>query len=212
MQFCVQPVQTVCMSHDRFLLLAGGVLFRYSIHNRIQFFNSELCQNALINQKHAGVRACMGFARAWQRRAAGTCFRDAGLKKEHAWPYKEPLRTRMDMLSLQYRLKAKEDFNRIYREGGVRNCAWMGMRYCRNGKKGTRVGFVIPNSVIKHATGRNRLRRQLRAAVQKNFFSLPAGFDIFFVVKRYLSPLPFIVIEHDLLLLVYHLSMLKQNT
>lgn len=116
------------------------------------------------------------------------------------------------MLSLQHRLKSKEDFSRVYREGGVRNCSWMGMRYCWNRKKGTRVGFVIPNSVIKRATGRNRLRRQLRAAVQKNFSSLPAGFDIFFVVKRYLSPLPFNVIEHDLLLLVHYLLLLRQNT
>gem|GEM_PF-6005679 len=78
--------------------------------------------------------------------------------------------------------------------------------------KSTRVGFVIPNSVIKHATGRNRLRRQLREAVRKNFSSLPVGLDIFFIVKRYLSPQPFKAIENDLLLLVRHLSVLRQNT
>ncbi len=196
---------------DFYYLLAGcyfGIVY-------ITAFNFLILNYA---KTHLSTKNTQAFARAWVSHAHGNAERQAcafeaqDQKKGTIDRIKSCRAQEIIMLSLQHRLRSSEDFNRIYREGGVRNCAWMGMRYCRNGKKGTRVGFVIPNSVIKHATGRNRLRRQLRAAVQKNFFSLPAGFDIFFVVKRYLSPLPFIVIEHDLLLLVYHLSMLKQNT
>ncbi|MEW6610599.1 MAG: ribonuclease P protein component [Patescibacteria group bacterium] len=115
------------------------------------------------------------------------------------------------MLSSQYRLKRSEDYIRLYREGKTTTCAWMKMCYRRNGRMGTRIGFVVPNTVIKHATGRNRLRRQLRTVVQKNFPFFPVGYDVVFVVKRYSLSLPFSAIEKDFLSLVQHLGPLKKK-
>ena len=78
------------------------------------------------------------------------------------------------------RLKKKNEFRRVFREGSV----WKGSCFVlhvlpkagdvRSKAKGVRLGLVVPRSVGS-AVERNRIKRKLREAFRKTAHRLPAA-------------------------------------
>lgn len=75
------------------------------------------------------------------------------------------------------RLVREDDFNRVYRRGRQATHAWLTVRVCPGARGQTRFGIVVPNAVVKRATARNRIRRQLRALIAEQFMTFPRGYD-----------------------------------
>lgn len=54
----------------------------------------------------------------------------------------------------------------------------------RNYEGPTKVGFVVPNTITKKATKRNRIKRLLRESVRKHFTEFPNGQWLAFFVNH----------------------------
>lgn len=87
------------------------------------------------------------------------------------------------MLTREYRLRLRRDFNRVYRRGqSIAVPAFVLYRW-KNGGGVPRLGFSVSKKIGK-AVVRNRIKRRFRAAVREEFSSFDAGYDYIFVVRR----------------------------
>jgi ribonuclease P protein component len=90
------------------------------------------------------------------------------------------------MLPIQNRLRHRRDFSTVYRCGTRRNSAALGLRLYqrdRNASNPSRVGFSISQKISKRAVVRNRIKRQLRAALRQLLPRLKSGWDLVVVVR-----------------------------
>ena len=79
------------------------------------------------------------------------------------------------MLPRAHRMVDPEDFATTIRRGS-RAGNTMVVVHCRTDEDSTSlVGFVVPKRVIPHATGRNRVKRQLRHLMRERVEHLPRG-------------------------------------
>lgn len=87
------------------------------------------------------------------------------------------------MLPVRYRLRRRNDFDRVYRRGAVRPGPAF-VLYCKsNGGQAVRIGFSVSKKYGK-AVQRNRIKRQLRhAAAELKSLFLP-DCDYVFVVRQ----------------------------
>ncbi|MBI4426107.1 MAG: ribonuclease P protein component [Candidatus Kerfeldbacteria bacterium] len=95
------------------------------------------------------------------------------------------------MLSRANRLRHTTAFSRVYQQGRAVGGQTLVVRARRTKPTATpRVGIVVGTKVSKRATARNRLRRQLRAAVRPR---LPTarGFDLVIIAKSSALQQPF---------------------
>lgn len=69
------------------------------------------------------------------------------------------------MLPAKYRLRNKNDINKVYRRGQFFSFLIFAVYFLPNRLDANRFAFVISNKVIKKSSGRNLLRRKLRSAV-----------------------------------------------
>jgi ribonuclease P protein component len=91
------------------------------------------------------------------------------------------------MLPKPHRLKHRRDFSIVYQKGIRLHTNALGLRaYQRsrqpNGSFPSRIGFSISQKVSKHAVVRNRIKRQLRAAMRQLLPELDSGWDLVMVV------------------------------
>lgn len=87
------------------------------------------------------------------------------------------------MLPASYRLRRRNDFDRVYRRGQSKACPAF-VLYCkRNGGQATRIGFSVSKKFGK-AVQRNRIKRQLRHAAAEQRSVFRDGCDYVFVVRR----------------------------
>ncbi|MGB8702579.1 MAG: ribonuclease P protein component [Thermosynechococcaceae cyanobacterium] len=91
------------------------------------------------------------------------------------------------MLPKTNRLRHRRDFAVVYRKGIRCNVGALGLRACRNPQKPdlsppSRVGISISTKVSKRAVVRNRIKRQLRAALRRLLPHLDNGWDAVIVV------------------------------
>ncbi len=82
------------------------------------------------------------------------------------------------MLPAPHRLRDRRDFQRTYRQGKVLRLPHFRIHTLPNGLAVSRIGFVVPNKVIKKAVRRNRQKRQLRGLFQMLLPHLSTGFDV----------------------------------
>jgi ribonuclease P protein component len=98
------------------------------------------------------------------------------------------------MLPLTNRLKHRNDFSAVYRKGIRRNSTHLSLRALRKPKTAggsptadslqpTRTGISIGLKVSKRATVRNRIKRQIRAALRQLLPRLKFGWDLVIVVR-----------------------------
>ncbi|MEG3858232.1 ribonuclease P protein component [Microcoleus sp. herbarium12] len=100
------------------------------------------------------------------------------------------------MLPPTNRLKHRKDFSAVYRKGMRRNSAHLSLRALRKPKSielskpsaeksvpPTRTGISISLKVSKRAVVRNRIKRQIRAALRQLLPRLKFGWDLVIVVR-----------------------------
>lgn len=98
------------------------------------------------------------------------------------------------MLPLANRLKHRNDFNAVYRKGIRRNSTHLSLRALRKPKTAssptaadslqpTRTGISISLKVSKSSVVRNRIKRQIRAALRQLLPRLKGGWDLVIVVR-----------------------------
>ncbi|WP_377474341.1 MAG: ribonuclease P protein component [Microcoleus anatoxicus] len=101
------------------------------------------------------------------------------------------------MLPEANRLKHRKDFSAVYRKGMRRNSAHLSLRALRKPKSAlkaqptaekflqqpTRTGISISLKVSKRAVVRNRIKRQIRAALRQLLPRLKFGWDLVIVVR-----------------------------
>ncbi|MDY6806743.1 MAG: ribonuclease P protein component [Cyanobacteriota bacterium] len=102
------------------------------------------------------------------------------------------------MLPKANRLRRNKDFSKVYQKGCRQKGPDLVLRALPNPKKNseideaegaktaspTRVGISIGKKVSKHAVVRNRLKRQIRAAMKVLLPKIKPGWDLAIVVKK----------------------------
>ena len=79
------------------------------------------------------------------------------------------------------RLRKGAQFDTAFEQGTAFSGPLFVVRVRANGAGVLRVGYAVRKRLLPHATGRNRVRRRLRAATRAA--GLPAGFDVVIVAR-----------------------------
>lgn len=101
------------------------------------------------------------------------------------------------MLPRENRLRHHRDFSSVYQKGIRKNTSYLALRALRHQQesklplnkdnlpspKPTRIGISISKKVSKGAVVRNRIKRQIRAALRQLLPFICRGWDIVIVVK-----------------------------
>lgn len=77
------------------------------------------------------------------------------------------------MLKRKYRLNRNKDFQRVFSAGRSFYGAGLGIKAAANDLGYPRLGILISKKVSKHATVRNRLKRQLQEIFHLHLAKLP---------------------------------------
>lgn len=89
------------------------------------------------------------------------------------------------MLKKGFRLRKKEDFDRVFRSGKPLFFEEIACRFALNGLPSLRLGFSFSKKHIPLAVDRNRMRRVLSEAFAAMEDEWPKGVDIiFFSIKK----------------------------
>ena len=99
------------------------------------------------------------------------------------------------------RLKSTREFQRVRREGKRFNGNYLALNAAPNGLAHNRFGFVVSGKV-GNAVTRNRLKRQLRAAVRQLLSSLVSGLDLVVIVYPGQKPATYDELVNDLISLL----------
>lgn len=110
------------------------------------------------------------------------------------------------MLSRANRLRRTTSFSRVYQHGRTAGGRLLVVRALRTRPDNpAKVGIVVSTKVSKRATARNRLRRQLRAAVRPKLSAL-RGLDLIIIAKTSALRQPFPALTAELTNLLSRLS------
>lgn len=85
------------------------------------------------------------------------------------------------------RLRAREDFRRVYARKCVVSDAMLVVHSCENGLPHARLGLSVSRKV-GNAVARNRWKRLLREAFRLHFAKLPAGIDLVAIPRLGTTP------------------------
>ncbi len=92
------------------------------------------------------------------------------------------------MLPKHHRLRRRRDFATVYQRGIRRSSAALGLRACPHPPNSlvspsVRIGISISQKVSKRAVVRNRIKRQLRAALRQLLPDIEPKWDVIIVVR-----------------------------
>lgn len=82
------------------------------------------------------------------------------------------------MLPRESRLTKKADIDRVFKKGKGIFDSVAGIKFAPNELGVTRITVVVGTKVSKSAVKRNRVKRQLRAAIGEVYKNIKPGFDI----------------------------------
>lgn len=88
------------------------------------------------------------------------------------------------MLSFKNRLKRKKDFEKIYSDGKSANADSIFLKFIKNNKTETRIGFVVSKKVSNKAVERNLIKRILRNYCREKISEMVPGLDIVVIAKK----------------------------
>lgn len=88
------------------------------------------------------------------------------------------------MLIRTRRVVKEKDFHAVLGRGRFVTTPFFLLKYIRNDSENDRYGFVVSKKVSKKATERNKIKRRLRAIIQKTTQEARQGRDMVFVVKK----------------------------
>jgi ribonuclease P protein component len=81
------------------------------------------------------------------------------------------------MLPSAHRLTRRRDFARVSAAGKSVYTPSLRLRWVVTGRPASRFAVVVSSRVSKHATKRNRLKRQLRTVLRQQLKQVKPGFD-----------------------------------
>lgn len=102
------------------------------------------------------------------------------------------------MLSKAHRINKRNDFDGIFRRGGVSQNSFLAIRFLPNQNKFSRFGLVISVKAAKKAVSRNRLRRRLNEILRLNLQKIRPGWDIVLIAKAKLAEADYSAIQMTL--------------
>lgn len=88
------------------------------------------------------------------------------------------------MLAKNNRLHKETEIKSLIQQGQTFFLPQFVIKYRKNTEKESRFTFVVSTKVDKKAIVRNRIKRQLRAAVQELLPQIIPGFDVIIIVKK----------------------------
>ncbi|MFA5087009.1 MAG: ribonuclease P protein component [Candidatus Paceibacterota bacterium] len=85
------------------------------------------------------------------------------------------------MFPLQNRLKKKNDFERVFKQGNSARGSLLFLKILNNSKNVSRIGFVVSKKISNKAVVRNKVKRRLRAAAKEELKNYLPGYDMVIV-------------------------------
>ena len=101
------------------------------------------------------------------------------------------------MLSKQFRLKKKYQFNYVYRVGKSFSGKLLVLYYTPSKNTNVKVGISVSKK-IGHAVVRNRTKRRIREAVYPNLIKLKPNFNLVLIAKNAIVDASFDAITSEL--------------
>jgi len=86
------------------------------------------------------------------------------------------------MLPLKNRLRKKTDLERVFKKGKGLKEDLLILKRVKNNLEETRFGFIVSQKVSKKASTRNKVKRRLRALVEKKLNKIASGADVLIIV------------------------------
>jgi len=88
------------------------------------------------------------------------------------------------MLSHDYSLTGKDEFERVKKDGQTYQSASFGASYIIiNSSTVSKFGFIVSKKISNDAVDRNRIKRAMKEAVRQSFRDIGKGFEIVFFAK-----------------------------
>lgn len=87
------------------------------------------------------------------------------------------------MLPKQYRLIEGDDFVETLKRGQRERGNFLDLKVRKTANELPRIGFLVTQKVAKKAANRNKIKRQLRAAMGHYIFGVRSGVDILVIAK-----------------------------
>jgi ribonuclease P protein component len=85
------------------------------------------------------------------------------------------------MLPQENRLKKKKDFEKVFKMGKGYREDFLFLKTTKNNLKESRFGFIVSKKISNKAVIRNKIKRRLRAIIQKKIPRMKKGMDIVIV-------------------------------
>ncbi|MBU3925125.1 MAG: ribonuclease P protein component [Patescibacteria group bacterium] len=87
------------------------------------------------------------------------------------------------MLSKNYRLRLKNDFDRLFKEGKFAGHAFLTLGFAKNNLNNSRFAVIVAKKVSKKAVKRNSIKRKIVEIIRLDLQQIKPGFDLVFIAK-----------------------------
>lgn len=87
------------------------------------------------------------------------------------------------MLPKNYRLRLKNDFDRLFKEGKFAGQAFLTLGFAKNKLDNSRFAVIVAKKVSKKAVVRNSIKRKIMEIIRLNLQNIKPGFDLVFIAK-----------------------------
>jgi ribonuclease P protein component len=87
------------------------------------------------------------------------------------------------MLPKNYRLRLKNDFDRLFKEGKFVGQSFLTLGIAKNDLVNARIAVIVGKKVSKKAVTRNSIKRRTLEIVRLNLKQIRPGFDLVFIAK-----------------------------
>ena len=110
------------------------------------------------------------------------------------------------MLPKENRLNRDKDFKNVFEKGRSFYTKIIGIKIIPNSLDNSRFGIIVGKKISKKAVTRNRIKRQIRACLQKELQNIKNGFDFMLIARQGVMEVTYQEIESSI---KYQLKKLK---
>lgn len=87
------------------------------------------------------------------------------------------------MLPKNYRLRLKNDFDKLFKEGSFAGQAFLTLGFIKNKLNNSRFAVIVGKKVSKKAVTRNSVKRKTAEVIRLSLEQIKPGFDLVFIAK-----------------------------